>query len=723
MKRPLFILVLFSVSFLIVLAADDPTAGLSDADKKVVNGVDAPDPGSSLYKKWCENVKNLTPFTLGSHLNCPDNSESFSIGLMIAVFITVLIELFTRKLEHRVENIVTKQIINKVYKELMILGIISFSIVFLEASTFLEVVFNAFMMSGTLMEDTHSVTARRVKVFEVVHIVVFALSIYYIIVVIITYLLCKVTWKRWASYEDLERSNRNAIVQRYQAFRERTANTRWYIWIFNPKIWWEYFTIIDKMNYLSVRNRFITVNGLRYNFPFDIYLKARIRRLLLEVVEIDYKAWCILFFGAFLNYLRFKTMSLHSNNSGVILFVSIIGIGSLLAMIILFLYTRIAYAIYVRQHSLTKASVLNNSSLSESFIADQKNEDNTLHFDETLSPTQLIRVQKHIFEQNIEKEAERNHREKILAQYDHDAEDDETDTYTGIKPVNDSLHESVRLDTLVSIDYEIHMSKYMFCKHAVFHFTVLQFCLLIQCFYMAMLSVHFGYMIIVEDLFGPVHKNIRVLILLSFCVPPILSCGIFFPLNIAPFTILSSVDNMSSHELIIFALERQNELVHIEKNKNRFVSYNPIQNEILEEEGYDSLVHSPQQPEYFSAYSRRERKQINQLKSLIERLKARQARLEQKIARKGKLTLANNDNNQETKKDSFDDFYYDSTKDEAKKMRREQLKKEMAASYSAPTINFSESQNVMINLGQSPPQAVLGGQIIQDNDSEYYSSF
>jgi hypothetical protein len=83
-----------------------------------------PKPTDPTYNAWCHDLSGITIYTLGSKLNCADNSQAFSMGLMIAVFFTVCIEIAVHILEHNVKNYVTMEIINKVYRELMVSSII-----------------------------------------------------------------------------------------------------------------------------------------------------------------------------------------------------------------------------------------------------------------------------------------------------------------------------------------------------------------------------------------------------------------------------------------------------------------------------------------------------------------------------------------------------------------------------------------------------------------------
>ncbi len=79
-----------------------------------------PSPSDPNYIHWCLEMEGTSIYTLGSKLNCPDNAEAFSMGLMVAVFFTVCIEVVMHSLEHHITNYVTVEILNKVYQELMV---------------------------------------------------------------------------------------------------------------------------------------------------------------------------------------------------------------------------------------------------------------------------------------------------------------------------------------------------------------------------------------------------------------------------------------------------------------------------------------------------------------------------------------------------------------------------------------------------------------------------
>jgi hypothetical protein len=82
--------------------------------------VEIPTPDSAKYILWCSNMSNNSIYDMGSKLNCDDNYQVFCIGLMAAVFFTLCIEIAVHSLEHHITNFVTLEILNKMYRELMV---------------------------------------------------------------------------------------------------------------------------------------------------------------------------------------------------------------------------------------------------------------------------------------------------------------------------------------------------------------------------------------------------------------------------------------------------------------------------------------------------------------------------------------------------------------------------------------------------------------------------
>jgi hypothetical protein len=138
---------------------------------------------------------------------------------------------------------------------------------------------------------------------------------------------------------------------------------------------------------------------------------------------------------------------------------------------------------------------------------------------------------------------------------------------------------------------------------------------------MATFSVHYANLVVNETVVSS-DPAARIIVLLVCMIPPVLSCMIFFPLNIAPFTILTSVDNMSCHDLMVFALERDHELIERKAHAKSTVEHDPL-----------GHIHSHDDHEtpYFNHSSKNEHKLVLQLRSVIDDLKKRHDILEKKL--------------------------------------------------------------------------------------------
>lgn len=156
--------------------------------------------------------------------------------------------------------------------ELMIMGLISFTFALLDSiiitrgankESITKVFFTTITMDPSKFSNSHI----SIKIFELVHVMVFLRAIIYVIIIVIIYFLTRLTWGRWTRIENLERKNRGAIIRMYLSFQERMKSTSWWVKALNPKIWYNYFIIRERIDYWSVRLRFISINNLEENFP------------------------------------------------------------------------------------------------------------------------------------------------------------------------------------------------------------------------------------------------------------------------------------------------------------------------------------------------------------------------------------------------------------------------------------------------------------------------
>jgi hypothetical protein len=118
--------------------------------------------------------------------------------------------------------------------------------------------------------------------------------------------------------------------------------------------------------------------------------------------------------------------------------------------------------------------------------------------------------------------------------------------------INDKTEERSEVTVDSTIEHEtkpLHMRKYFPFLSPYISFICIQMCLLVQSFYLAMLVIHYAYVIVIED---GLTDNIAIRwIVLSCCfVPVICVCFIFIPLTLPDFTILYSIENLTNKKIL-----------------------------------------------------------------------------------------------------------------------------------------------------------------------------
>jgi ABC-type antimicrobial peptide transport system permease subunit len=99
----------------------------------------------------------------------------------------LILEFGIHRLEKFLKNHFYKEIMHKLTRELMLLGLISFCVGLLESTGFFELIFSAYRENPNIIETSHQITLRRVMIFEVVHIAIFVLSIFYVLVCLLSF--------------------------------------------------------------------------------------------------------------------------------------------------------------------------------------------------------------------------------------------------------------------------------------------------------------------------------------------------------------------------------------------------------------------------------------------------------------------------------------------------------------------------------------------------------
>jgi hypothetical protein len=222
------------------------------------------------------------------------------------------------------------------------------------------------------------------------------------------------------------------------------------------------------------------------------------------------------------------------------------------------------------------------------------------------------------------------------------------ETNNNINSTNNNEHpeEEPTQESLSQIDYDINLRSYFPLRQPKITFYGLQGILLGHSFYISMLIVHFLNVALNENAISK-YRFVNIFVYLLLYVPSLLVLFVFFPITMAPFTILTSVDNYSSHKTILYAVQRAEALLvraNIEKAMSDQPNYHPLKKKlrkaiaehfpVLEEHGDFQHEH------YFTTANLLKRKQNKQLQNLIKTWSRRTKKLkEAKFRAKRRMTL------------------------------------------------------------------------------------
>jgi len=192
--------------------------------------------------------------------------------VVAVIFVTVFIEVITHKVDHIAEHTpYIFQIVQRVYKELMLLGIISFGLFLLESNI---------CFPADILHDLHTV-----------HILIFYMSLAYIVEAMFILYVAGLVARRWARIEQITLVQYAALkLQRAameQTLRERSSLQVLFSW----SLLWKLYSIREKATYQDARLQFISCNRLPHNFAFNIYLKRCIRQVFVDLLHIHWGIW------------------------------------------------------------------------------------------------------------------------------------------------------------------------------------------------------------------------------------------------------------------------------------------------------------------------------------------------------------------------------------------------------------------------------------------------
>mmetsp|Transcript_13940 Transcript_13940/g.21097 ORF Transcript_13940/g.21097 Transcript_13940/m.21097 type:complete len:603 (+) Transcript_13940:47-1855(+) len=325
-------------------------------------------------EEWCASITNNTVYTIGLKLHCSGNAEIALIAILVAVFMTIFIEIVTHYLQNRIHSELTRELIEKVYRELMMIGLISFGVLTLESIEFFEVINRAFFDTST----TSAVSHKQVIIFEFVHIGIFILSIYYIITSALLYFIIRYVCKIWVYFERAySNEDQQRVVNQLYSFRDRHWSKRFLNPILNMKALKNYVLL----SYWRIRRRFVAEHRAEVpeNFPFYQYLKQRARKFLVEICEIGMSTWVSLFLGTgcmFVVYHFYRDLSRYS----LFLIISVYCVLSILLLLFLIFFILYPYNKYNTEAVSQALKSHEESLLDDASISELDQEDMNYYF-------------------------------------------------------------------------------------------------------------------------------------------------------------------------------------------------------------------------------------------------------------------------------------------------------------------------------------------------------
>eukprot|EP01080_Neovahlkampfia_damariscottae_P011984 gene11984-5385_t len=331
---------------------------------------------------WCRDVSHNTIYNLGSKLQCPENWQTFNAAICLAVFLILILEFGIHRLHKVLKNSFYKEIMHKLTQELMLLGLISFSVNLFESVGLFELFFSAFRESPNVVETPHEITLRRVMMFEVVHIAIFFLSIFYVCVCLLSFWFAQWIWKKWSKFESMDHE---MVIQNYLKYQ-----SVWSKFSVFQKLSGSFrlTSNFDSLGYICARQRFIMMNNLNSDFRFDLYLRKQLQHLFIEMIEIQWQTWIIAFPMALISFIVRNNVIISSGVTSLITFFSLVSFIPATISGVICIYNRISFSAY-------------ESKISYKFRANYASFDlNRIQREDLIDPTLSIDIKKYHFVQS-----------------------------------------------------------------------------------------------------------------------------------------------------------------------------------------------------------------------------------------------------------------------------------------------------------------------------------
>lgn len=287
-------------------------------------------------------------FSLGNTVS--ENPITLSTIICLIVIATIIFERIT----HVISGISARRgvhfeaLVNQTYKELMLLGTVSFILTLFKQSSGGSA--SAF---GRRLDDT---------LFEFADLLLFFVGIFYILFIVCSLSLLRVIVRSWevaGNNSLLELESKYLETRRilYRISGNALPLSRALKW-FLPSYWRyssarhlhrlsiiRHFFLVENSELLRTMSESPDVDSSR--FDFTRYLRKQSRLVVLEVLEISIIAWILVLALMLLNIARVELLGQsHSNDGGALTLVLLVGYGTLALSLVVWIVVRLAFARY-----------------------------------------------------------------------------------------------------------------------------------------------------------------------------------------------------------------------------------------------------------------------------------------------------------------------------------------------------------------------------------------
>jgi hypothetical protein len=209
----------------------------------------------------------------GGGVEDTNTAEVIAIGVILG---SLLIHSVIMELEHRFErHRHLTLMLQELYRELMILGIISLGLFLVE-------------VNNTSLSDSEK------HLFEQVHLTVFLVVILYAVLMFSFMGLSVWMSKKWKRLDIIGTTQYVDNRAKLEDIKALYRVKKWYQRLFAWKFWWESRQISEKVLFGQMRLHFIHSNHLRRDFPFSKYLQKCKRHVFLQLARVHRYTWIFL---------------------------------------------------------------------------------------------------------------------------------------------------------------------------------------------------------------------------------------------------------------------------------------------------------------------------------------------------------------------------------------------------------------------------------------------